>query len=172
MIELRQERPADRPAIIDLLDAAFGPDRDKKVCYRYREGLAPVGELSFVARQAGRIVGTIRQWPVLVGEVRTPALLLGPVAVDPALQGLGIGSKLVRMTLAVAGATGHRVVLLVGDPAYYQRFGFVPAAPHGIVMADENPARLQVRRVGIGQRLPSGAILRADAAASAAERAA
>ena len=70
-----------------------------------------------------RLKGTIRYWPVGIGGT-TPALLLGPIAVEPGLQGSGLGSRLIRMTLNKAAAAGHRIVLLVGDAPYYERFGF------------------------------------------------
>ena len=81
----------------------------------------------------GRLVGTVRLWHVGVGPDR-PALLLGPLAVDPALQGLGLGAKLMRAALERAAARGHGAVLLVGDAPYYARFGF-SAALHGAAAA-------------------------------------
>lgn len=53
-----------------------------------------------------------------------PALLLGPLAVDPALKSAGIGSALMRHAVAEATRLGHCAILLVGDAAYYGRFGF------------------------------------------------
>jgi predicted N-acetyltransferase YhbS len=144
MFTITTERAEDGPAIEALLDTAFGPFRDSKVSYRYRAGVAPVASLKLVARDAGdAIVGTIRYWPILVGHAGKPGLLLGPLAVDSGKRALGIGAALVRRTLDMAAWARHERVLLVGDPAYYTRFGFVPAAPLGIVMPGENPARLQ-----------------------------
>lgn len=123
------ELPRHAAAIESLLDTAFGPDRLSKTAYRLRDGVAPIPELCLVATghdDLGNEVlkGTIRYWPVSIGEGKVPALLLGPIAVDPALQGSGLGSRLIRMTLSKAAAAGHRIVLLVGDAPYYQRFGF------------------------------------------------
>jgi predicted N-acetyltransferase YhbS len=73
----------------------------------------------------GRVIGTVRLWHVTAGPGR-PALMLGPIAVDPALQGLGIGAKLMREALERARASGYSAVLLVGDAPYYARFGFSP----------------------------------------------
>jgi predicted N-acetyltransferase YhbS len=143
---LSPERPDDAIAIENVLDAAFGADRHAKRSYAYRRGVDSVAALRLTARDAaGRLVGTIRYWPVAVrgpGATR-PALLLGPLAVDPALKGIGLGRALVRESLATARMLGHGLVLLVGDAAYYGQFGFVPAAPLGFVMPHEQPHRLQ-----------------------------
>ena len=88
-----------------------------------REGRDPADGLALTVARQDTLVGTIRLWDVAAGPSR-PALLLGPVAVDPSLQGLGIGSKLIREALARAAALGRRAVLLVGDAPYYRRFGF------------------------------------------------
>lgn len=123
MIATRDERPTDIPARESLLDACFGPERFRKTCQRLREGRRPADGLALVAERDGRLVGTLRLWNVTAGPAR-PALMLGPLAVDPSLRGLGVGATLVRQALARAGALGHRAVLLVGDAPYYARFGF------------------------------------------------
>lgn len=143
---LSPERPDDAAAIERVLDAAFGADRRAKRSYAYRRGVDSVSTLRITARDGeGRLVGTIRYWPIAVrrADAIAPALLLGPLAVEPALKGLGLGRALVRESLAMARAQGHRLVLLVGDAAYYAQFGFVPAAPLGFVMPHEQPHRLQ-----------------------------
>ena len=122
------EKPQHAAAIEDLLDRAFGPDRQKKTAYRLRDGVDPIDGLSFVAIEhddAGNevIVGTIRYWPILIGG-QHEAILLGPIAVEDRLQGSGLGSKLIRMSLAKAAELGHKAVILVGDAPYYERFGF------------------------------------------------
>src|SRR6266576_5337609 len=73
-------------------------------------------------RNATRLVGTVRLWHVSAGGV--PALVLGPLAVDPSCRKLGIGRALVQRALAAAKARGHGAVLLLGDAPYYARFGF------------------------------------------------
>ncbi len=142
MFHLTTERPEDGPAIETLLDRAFGPDRHLKTSYRYRSDVPPVRELSRVARADadGRILGTIRYWPVAIGG--HDALLLGPVAAEPALKGRGIGVALIRDTLDAAAWMNAARVVLVGDIGYYKRFGFVPTAPMGLHMPGENPDRL------------------------------
>lgn len=144
MLDLTLETPADTPAIEALLDLAFGPDRLTKRSYHYRRNVARVDALCLVARDPGQpeIVGGIRYWPVTIGQMATPALLLGPLAIQPARRGTGVGAALMRRSLAMAEAAGHRVVVLVGDLAYYGRFGFSPAHPRGIFMAQEAPERV------------------------------
>lgn len=122
------EQPQHAAAIEALLDRAFGPERQKKTAYRLRDGINPIAGLGLVAidhDEAGDevVVGTIRYWPILIGG-KTEAILLGPIAVEDRLQGSGLGSKLIRMSLAKAAELGHRAVILVGDAPYYQRFGF------------------------------------------------
>lgn len=121
------EKPHQAAAVEALLDTAFGPDRFRKTTYRLREGVDASPELSFVALETGAngaetVVGTVRYWPVMIGG--TPSVMLGPIAVAPHLQGTGIGSKLIRISLNKAFSLGHRSVILVGDAPYYNRFGF------------------------------------------------
>src|SRR5262245_32370972 len=137
-------------AVERLYDDVFGPARFHKASYLYREGVEPIRELSWVALEGDRpgnecLVGAIRYWPILVGESGHPALLLGPLAIAQDRAGKGIGRALMFKTLDLAAQLGHDLVLLVGDVEYYQRFGFVPATPHGFVMPGESrPDRLQV----------------------------
>lgn len=122
------EEPRHSAAIEALLDRSFGADRHTKTAYRLRDGVEPLADLGLVALEHddhGQEVlqGTIRYWPITIGGF-VPAVLLGPIAVAPHLQGAGLGSKLIRMSLNKAAAAGHRIVLLVGDAPYYSRFGF------------------------------------------------
>ena len=126
MVTIREEKFADIAAREALLDQAYGGARFAKTSERLREGRLPAGGLSLVAVERGRIVGTIRLWHVNAG-VGGPALLLGPLAVHPTHRNRGIGSALVRGTIARARLAGHRAILLVGDAAYYGRFGFSAA---------------------------------------------
>ncbi|HEX8663635.1 MAG TPA: N-acetyltransferase [Beijerinckiaceae bacterium] len=123
MAAIREERPTDIAAREALLDACFGEERFEKTCERLREGRAPAAGLSLVLELDGKVAGTVRLWPITAGPDR-PALLLGPIAIDCRLQGLGLGSRLMREALARAKARGHEAVLLVGDAPYYGRFGF------------------------------------------------
>jgi len=153
MYRINVQQPADRPKIENLLDRTFGGDRFEKKSYRFRCGIEPVVALSFVAREGAAIIATIQHWPVSIGADQAPALLLGPLGVEPARKGEGIGQALVRHGLAVAASHGHQRVLLVGDEPYYGRFGFQKAKAFGVVMADEDPDRvlaLALRRGGLG----------------------
>jgi predicted N-acetyltransferase YhbS len=160
MYQIAAEGPEDGPAIERLLDQAFGANRESKTSYRFREGVAAIAGLKLVARAPAAaadeaIVGTLRFWPVRVdgrplGLAVRPALLLGPLAVTPRLHGQGIGAALMRAGLQAAAAAGHRVVLLVGDLGYYGRFGFQPAATHGLFMPGEVPERLLARALAAG----------------------
>jgi predicted N-acetyltransferase YhbS len=122
-IQIRQEKASDAAAREALLDAAYGPVRFTKPSQRLRAGRAPARGLSFVAVEDGRVVGSIRLWEVTAGSDRT-ALLLGPLAVHRDCRRRGLGGALMRHALRVAGKRGHAAVLLVGDAAYYGRFGF------------------------------------------------
>ncbi len=153
MYLIQPTAPADAAGIEALLDLSFGPDRHDKISYRYRRGVGPQPGLSFVARAtaAGEaLLGSIAFWPVEVGEAGRPALLLGPLAIHPDRRGQGIGAALVARGLNAAARQGHDCALLVGDPDYYQRFGFVAATAYGLVMPDEAPERLQVRALSPG----------------------
>lgn len=150
MYKILRERPADAGDIEQLLDLAFGPNRLAKASYQYRDGVAPIPALSWIARDGAKLVGTLRYWPILVGAGETPALLLGPLAVDPTRRGEGIGRMLVARTLDQAMLSGHRLVLLVADPGYYEQFGCVPAAPFGFTMPKEKPERLWARPLAPG----------------------
>lgn len=141
------ETAADAAAREAMLDRAMGPGRKRKSSEKLRRGRKPSEGLALVARDAdGRLAGTVRLWDVgfqketpagasghlLPGGEKEPAgepaggaaLLLGPLAVDPALKGAGIGSALMRHAIAEAKRLGHRAILLVGDAPYYARFGF------------------------------------------------
>lgn len=123
-LRLLRERPRDAAAIEEMTSAAFGADRLHKTVYRLREDVPALKELCFVAiDQKGRLVASIRNWPVLVGE-RWPAILLGPLAIAPELRGLGYGKALMWHAMAQSRMLGHSRIILVGDPEYYNQFGF------------------------------------------------
>jgi predicted N-acetyltransferase YhbS len=122
---IRSERGSDVAARDALLDACFGASRQLRTCQRLRDGRAPAEGLAFAAVRKGKLVGTVRLWHVSAGG--KPALMLGPIAVDPSCRKLGVGTALMRHALAAAKARGHRAVILLGDAAYYERFGFAAA---------------------------------------------
>lgn len=121
---VRAEQPEDAPLVEALVAKAFGPGRYAKSAYRLREGVEPQAGLSFVATEGAILRGSVRFWPVRVGEA--PALLLGPLAVQSDQRGRGIGIALMQAGIEQARALGHRAVILVGDPPYYARVGFTP----------------------------------------------
>ncbi len=124
-LAITAEQPADVAAREALLDRAIGPNRKRKSSEKLRRGRKPSEGLAFAAKDAdGRLLGTVRLWDVSVGECRAPALLLGPLAVDPAIKSSGLGSALMRQAIAEARRLGHGAILLVGDAPYYARFGF------------------------------------------------
>lgn len=119
---IRAERAADIAGREALLDASFGENRHGRTCQRLRDGRAPAAGLALAAVREGKLVGTVRLWHVSAGG--RPALVLGPLAVDPACRELGIGAALMQQALAAARARGHAAVILLGDAPYYARFGF------------------------------------------------
>ena len=123
MVTIRKEMTKVIAAREGLLDGAFGDARFTKAAERLREGRMPAFGLSFVATEKNRVVGTVRLWHVSAGSAR-PALLLGPLAVDGAWRGLGIGAALTRRATEAAQRLCHKAVLLVGDAPYYGHFGF------------------------------------------------
>jgi len=122
VFSIRTECSADVVAREALLDTCFGTNRASRTCQRLRDGRAPAEGLALSAVRDGRLVGTLRLWHVNAGGV--PALMLGPLAVDPSCRKLGVGTALVERALTAAKARGHRAVILLGDEPYYARFGF------------------------------------------------
>ncbi|WP_349371905.1 N-acetyltransferase [Salinarimonas sp.] len=127
-LTIRPEAPSDADAIERLHERAFGPGRFARTAYRLREGAPHDPALSFAAHVGTLLVGSVRVSPVWAG--RRPALILGPLTVEPAFENRGIGAALMRRALAAARERGHALVLLVGDEPYYRRFGFTPV-PRG-----------------------------------------
>lgn len=131
---IRPERPVDHEAVFEVNRLAFGGLDEARLVEALRPSPAFIPELSLVALEEERVVGHILFSRVAVrGEAAThDALALAPMAVLPALQRRGVGSALVRRGLADAKSLGHGVVIVVGHPGYYPRFGFIPGVPLGI----------------------------------------
>jgi predicted N-acetyltransferase YhbS len=134
---IEAETSADADGVEALVMTAFGPGRFAKTAERLREGSRPAA--GFVVREQGRVIGSVRLWPITVGGA--PMLFLGPIAVDPDERSAGLGADLVAACLAHAAATETGGVLLVGDRAYFERFGFQPA-PNAVL-----PGPVDRRRV-------------------------
>lgn len=119
---LRPQTAADQPAIDRLNARAFGPGRYARSAYRLREGVPPELPLSFVACIGPLLVGSNIMTRIRCGA--SPALLLGPLTVEPAFRKGGIGEALMNRSLQASREAGHTLVLLVGDLLYYGRCGF------------------------------------------------
>lgn len=140
-LTIRPEQPGDHATIERLHARAFGPGRFARTAFRLREGVDHDLSLSFAAHVGTLLVGSIRLSPVWAGDV--PALVLGPLTVEPAFKDRGIGGALVRHALEQARSRGEHMVLLVGDCAYYRRFGFEPVPPGRLRLPGPvDPARL------------------------------
>src|ERR1700745_1479926 len=116
------ETANDAHAIERLHERTFGPGRFVLSAYRLREHVDHLLDLSFTAWIGTRLGGSVRQWPVCVGD--TKALLLGPLTVEPPFRGCGVCRALLDRALKDATAVEYRLGLLVGDEAYYSRVGF------------------------------------------------
>ena len=127
-LTVRPETPNDADAIERLHERTFGPGRFVLSAYRLREHVDHLLDLSFTARIGTLLVGSVRQLPVRIGD--TPALMLGPLTVEPPFRKRGVGRALLDRALADAKKAGHRLVILVGDAPYYSRVGF-KAVPKG-----------------------------------------
>ncbi len=143
------ETTADTVAIDRLHERTFGPGRYARTAYRIREGVAHRLDLSFTARIGTLLVGSVRLSCIRIGE--TPALLLGPLTVEPPFRERGIGLTLIERALKEAKAKGHRLVVLVGDEPYYARCGF-KRIPKGMATmpGPVDPERLLVAELADG----------------------
>src|ERR1700690_4560781 len=103
-LNLSPRTPADLAAIEKLDERAFGPGRFARSAYRLREGVAPDLSLSFVARVGTLLVGANRMTPILIDL--DPALLLGPLTVEPAFRSQGVGEALMMKSLDAARDAG------------------------------------------------------------------
>lgn len=138
-MHIRPEQPQEFAALYAFVEEAFktakvadGDEQD--FVDRLRAGQGYIPGLALVAKDGGRIVGHTMLTRICVRNAREarPFLLLAPLTVALERRGEGIGARLVREGFARARLAGHRRVLVVGDPAYYGRFGFGPASASGI----------------------------------------
>jgi putative acetyltransferase len=136
-ILIRPERPDDHAAIRDVTERAFAPmpfaDGDEHVLIgKLREAGALA--MSLVAESDGRVIGQVTFTPAFPADGSEGWYTLGPVSVEPGLQKTGVGSRLIETGLAKLQKGGAAGCILVGNPAYYCRFGFSLApqlAPEG-----------------------------------------
>jgi putative acetyltransferase len=129
---IRQERTTDADAVTEVLRAAFGRETEARLVERLRA--AAKMTLSLVAEEHGRVLGHALYSPIAIDTAagERPAIALAPLAVLPAFQRLGIGSALVSAGLARLRESHAGRLLVMGEPGYYARFGFVPASRYGV----------------------------------------
>ena len=136
-LRIAPETPADAREVDGLVLDAFGPGRFAKTAERIRETARLAA--GFVAREDGRLIGSVRLWSITVEGI--DAVFLGPIAVAPEARDRGLGSDLIGACLGQAQALGVAGVLLVGDLPYFSRFGFQVAT--GVTLAGPvDPKRL------------------------------
>jgi len=139
MITIRKEEPRDIRAIRHVNEQAFDQENEANIIEKLRKRGALT--ISLVAVRDDQIVGHIAFSPVIIEAEGSnfEAIALAPMAVLPACQRKGIGSQMVRTGLDECRRLGHELVVLVGHPDYYPRFGFVPARPKGLECEFEVP---------------------------------
>lgn len=142
------EQPDDEPAIERLYERTFGPGRFARTAYRLREEVKHRLDLSFTARIGTLLVGSVRLTPIRIGDA--PALLLGPLTIEPPFRGRGIGRGLIKASLDAAREAGARLVLLVGDLPYYGPLGFSRVPNKRVVL----PGPVDPDRVLIAELAP------------------
>lgn len=136
---IREERPEDAEAVHAVLVAAFGREAEARLVERLRASRRIV--CAMVAEEKGRVLGHVvfSRIEVESGDREVPVLALASLAVLSAFQRLGIGSALVSAGLARCRELGHTRVAVLGEPEYYARFGFSPAAEFGIRYSGDVP---------------------------------
>lgn len=157
-VDVRPELPGNVAAIDAIHRAAFNGPAEAELVSALRKTDAWIDDLSLVAiDQHGLEIGHVLLTRASVGD--TPVLALAPVGVVPERQRQGIGERLVVDALLQAAALGHDTVVVLGDPAYYRRFGFEPARAQGITPPDDTwPDAAFLARSLIGAPLPQGAM--------------
>jgi putative acetyltransferase len=123
-VSVRAETPADLQAIREVNRRAFGQEDEARLVDALRDG--GYARLSLVAEEGGRVLGHIlfSDLPIVTQKGTLHALALAPMAVLPERQRQGIGSRLVGEGLRACAQAGHRIVVVLGHPDYYPRFGF------------------------------------------------
>jgi|GEM_PF-401202 len=160
--QLLNGQAAQSAELAALLDLCFGADRQRKTSYKLRDGQAQIEDLWFTVQKGGKLVASIQYWPIAIRSAykETQALLLGPLAVHPDVQGEGLGRALLDTSISVASLKGHVHILLVGDPAYYGRRGFSSKNTSGLSLPGPyDPKRLLHRQIAPGPMLPFSGLL-------------
>ena len=136
-MEIRPEREEDFDVIDVVVEAAFagegrGGSAERDLVRKIRQHDTYRPDLSLVAEEDGEVVGHIMLSYVFLGPQRTRVLELAPLAVRPDKQSAKIGDQLSRAALKLADHDGEPLVLVLGHPSYYPRFGFESARANGI----------------------------------------
>ena len=139
MLTIRRQTPEDAAAIRHVNEDAFGSTVEADLVEKLHS--RQVFTLSLIATCEERVVGHILFSPVTIESesLSFAAVGIGPMAVLPDYQRRGIGSQLVRAGLGECERLGHEIVVVLGHPDYYPRFGFVPASTYGIKCEYEVP---------------------------------
>lgn len=147
MIEILPESPDQHAAAIEALyDRTFGPGHFAKTAERLREGNQSRPDLTRIAVSEGEVIGVCRIWPIVVGEDRTPAVFVGPVAVDPGFQGQRLGLTVTGEALEAATKAGCGAAVIIGAPDYFGELGFTVVAPDRFSFpGPQDMARVMVR---------------------------
>jgi len=138
---IRSETAGDYPAIHEVHASAFGQENEAVLVEELRGSPGYDAELSLVAERDGRVIGHILFSPIAIRTARDPttALVLAPMAVLAEHQNAGVGSQLVRRGLDACRRLGHRLVVVVGHPEFYPRFGFRPTSRRGLRLPFDVP---------------------------------
>ncbi|MEH2067318.1 MAG: N-acetyltransferase [Nostoc sp.] len=132
-MNIRCETSIDYPAIAQVNTLAFSQDNEAKLIDKIRYSDHYIPELSLVAEIEGAIVGHILfSYIDLVDEQTLQVLGLAPLAIHPQFQRQGIGSALIKAGLEIAEAKKEAIVIVLGHPEFYTRFGFQPSVIYGI----------------------------------------
>jgi len=141
MITIRREEESDKQRILEITRLAFESDGEPKLLERIWKSEDYIPELSLVAVDDGQVVGHIifTVMKIVTDDEDIPALCLGPISIVPERQRQGIGGDLMRHGMAECQRLGHHIIVLVGHPDYYPRFGFKSAGERGLSLKIEAP---------------------------------
>ena len=134
MITIRSENPKDYDVIYEINKQAFNSEVEARLIDTIRHSSNFIHDLSLVALKDSKIVGHIlfSQAKIKNKETEKPILILAPVAVLPEFQKQGIGSSLVKKGLQACKGFGHNIIVVIGHPEFFPRFGFTPARKKGL----------------------------------------
>ena len=156
MVRIRPELSDDVEGIHAVIEAAFPTNAEARLVDALRESGSLL--ISLVAEDQGELVGHIAFSPVSLAGA-TDGLGLAPLAVSPQSQRHGIGAQLVKAGLAQASESGAGFVVVLGDPAYYSRFGFATASGFGLSDQYNGGTAFQVIELRLGSIPKSGGLV-------------